>query len=1376
MERKGGNNNSPSPQPVNSPKIFPVTPKGVYIYPLLPTQPTVISHQNKQQTGRTNPQLYSLTPVHPVPNQAGSGIKLVKAIPVKPLSSPVRLVPITKSSFSPSPLPQEKLENNNIHNVNNNNKVIHEEVVTNYGTGQVIFYVNGEKVVIVNPDPRETLDTFLRSKRGLTGTKFTCGEGGCGSCTVLLTYYDSFADKETNIAINSCYRPIVTLDGMSITTTEGVGNSVDGFDPLQVSLAAYNGSQCGFCSPGMIMNMFSLLQNNPTPSSQEIEDHLDGNICRCTGYRPILDAFKTYAATDYDPSKSSCSRSKLSSLDMEDLCKGSCSSPSSPSPCSSSKQSTCKRPNNNNNNNNNNKNKNKINKKSSKEEVKEFLRTYNRERNIKVSDTVATTYQYYHPISLTGLYQLMNNYAGENYKLMVGNTSELVYKTEDPNIFINISDIPDLNAISVSNNILSVGSAVSISKLIDTLNNHSSIDSTLSEMATHFGRIGNLQVRNIASWGGNVALAAIKSTSVSDIAMVFLSKNVTLTIGNSITGSTSTYSISSWISLSSLSNLLILSCQIPLTNNTQPMLTFRTSLRHVNSAPIVNASFLFNISPSTNIISSAAISFGGVEAKPTRAPLTEQQLIGQSITSSSVLSSALSTLSSELPVYSGNNDQGYRESEVTSLFYKYWLYLQPSLPANLQSAAIPYIRPVSSGQLQYQNYPLEYPLTEFIPKLLSPFQCSGEVQYINDLPSGNAYHGVLVLTSQGNATIASIDASTALMMPGVIDFVTEEDIPGVNNCDIHLSLPESLYEPVFTSSKVNYNGQAVGLMVADTLQHARDAAAKVIITYSDILPPILTCNQAIEANSYFPAIPATKVQGPYTSGDVNLGFQQSDQVISGSITAPMQWHFHMELQSVLAVPDEIGKMQIYSSTQWPFSVQRKVADVLDKNLNNITVTTKRCGGGFGGKITRAIPTACAAAVAAHKLNHAVKLILDINTNMQFVGKRHEFLADYKVGFNNDGSILAYQLSMYANSGYNVDLAVDSINEALISSDNTYYFPNFSTSGQIVQTNLPANTSMRAPGCFPAIFFTEYMMEHVSYQLGFDPSQVRVKNFYAKDQTTPFGTPLVDYNMPMVWDQLLLSSDYTNRLADVNTYNENNRWVKKGISIIPVKYGISGANRAFGATMNVLFDGTIQISTNGIEIGQGLDTKITQTTASKLDCPMDIITITPSETQKIPNGAPTGSSVTSGLCSQAVIECCKHINEKLDPLRKEKPNATFRELATLAIVSGISLSTSSWIRGSEPEKGPFNYETYGAAVTEIQLDVLSGDVQILRSDILYDCGKSMNPAIDIGQVEGCFIKGIGYFFTGLFLPSFLLFLLFIIIILTDKINGNNKQIK
>jgi len=548
------------------------------------------------------------------------------------------------------------------------------------------------------------------------------------------------------------------------------------------------------------------------------------------------------------------------------------------------------------------------------------------------------------------------------------------------------------------------------------------------------------------------------------------------------------------------------------------------------------------------------------------------------------------------------------------------------------------------------------------------------------------------------------------------------------------------------------------LIVADSIGHALQAAPLVKVVYdtSKSPAPILNLQDAIEKKSFFPKVdnPALVPIGPFVVGDVDKALSQAKHVIKNSVAVETQYHFTMETQTTLAVPKEDMGMHLQSSTQWPAIVQHLVARILNLGDSKITVDVKRIGGAYGSKITRATWAAAAAAVAANKLNKPVHVTMDLADNMKMIGKRHPFQCDYQVGFDDTGKISALKMTYYADGGCSFDSTPGTMDMALTTADNCYYFPNYRVEGIDCYTNLPSNTSCRAPGCVPSIFFVESVVEAVADYLQTSPDVIKPLNFYQKNQVTPYGQSLPYFNLSSLWNQLMSSCNYANRLKSVNDYNAKNLWTKRGISLVPLKYGITWAAR-YGCDVNIYMDGTVGIIHSGVESGQGINTKVAQCAAYTLGVPLDLVSVYTTNTHSTPNTDPTGGSITSGLNSKAVMEACDVLNKRLAPLRNllkgsgkstssEDLKETWQQLITKAYNAGVELKASAWVNVQSNE--PFNYNSYGVTCTEVEVDILTGDTQIVQTDILFDCGISLNPDVDIGQVEGAFVMGIGYYLT------------------------------
>eukprot|EP01099_Mayorella_cantabrigiensis_P001300 TRINITY_DN1561_c0_g1_i1.p1 TRINITY_DN1561_c0_g1~~TRINITY_DN1561_c0_g1_i1.p1 ORF type:complete len:805 (-),score=201.37 TRINITY_DN1561_c0_g1_i1:192-2579(-) len=647
-------------------------------------------------------------------------------------------------------------------------------------------------------------------------------------------------------------------------------------------------------------------------------------------------------------------------------------------------------------------------------------------------------------------------------------------------------------------------------------------------------------------------------------------------------------------------------------------------------------------------------------------------------------------------------------------------------------------------------------------------QTSGESQYTDDLPVvPNTLYCAFVLSTEASAQIASIDASVALSMTGVVDFVSAADIKGANDAGNGV--------PIFATTSVEYNGQPIGVIIADSQQHANEAAQYVAVTYTNIKTPILNIQDAISQSSYHPVSPSD-YGSPVETGNITIGFAGSDYVVEGSTSVGSQYHFHLETHTCSVIPEDDGTMTIYSATQWPQYVQSVVSGALLKNRSDIKVIVKRIGGGFGGKITSSSFVASALAVASGKLSRPIRCVVDLNTNMKMLGRRASILANYKVGFMKDGKIKSLHIQSYVDAGCAPNDATGDAFAFLKNVDNAYKWPNYKVEAKICKTNLPAMTSVRGPGWVPAVYVSEHIMEHIASYLNnasLPAYKIKSKNFYQEGDKTPDGATVSYCNLQNVWNQLIESSDYENRLIDINNYNASNYWSKKGLSIVPVKWSVYTQGAYHTALLCVYGDGTVNICHSGVEIGQGIDIKVLQTAAYELGIDISLIKIAENSTLTAPNGGATGGSTTSELCCQAVATACKTLLKRLAPVRTiieqqryaewlkgtsdEKINkdkgrlkpgydaSTWQEAIKQAITLGIDLQVIGTVYPGDGAQGAMvQYFSYCAVVNQVHVDVLSGRVDIERCDILYDCGTSMNPTIDIGQIEGGFVYGLGYY--------------------------------
>jgi len=402
---------------------------------------------------------------------------------------------------------------------------------------------------------------------------------------------------------------------------------------------------------------------------------------------------------------------------------------------------------------------------------------------------------------------------------------------------------------------------------------------------------------------------------------------------------------------------------------------------------------------------------------------------------------------------------------------------------------------------------------------------------------------------------------------------------------------------------------------------------------------------------------------------------------------------------------------------------------------DVNVIVKRCGGAYGGKVVNSVRPAVVTALAAQMLHRPVRMVMTIEDVMANMGKRHPVRCDYELGVNSEGLLLAVDLMCYSDAGWRPQ-DYWTMGAIMSTVDNVYKSKSFRAAGKIVKTNTPSNTSCRGPGWTPAIFIAEHCMEHVAAYLRLPHDQVKSINFYKKNDVTPYHEKLPRFNIPTIWEQVKHSAQYGQRLSLVHQFNSQNRWIKKGISIVPIKFGLYWHGSTYGAFVSIFPDGSVTVAHSGTEIGQGINTKVAQVVVFELGVPLDDVAVESNSTAVFPQSNPTGGSTTSELCSAAAIKACVVLNGRIAPIRQAlPPQSSWKTVIQKCESLGVDLSAKGWNHPGPSANGPQQYQAYAVCISEVRVDVLTGVQNILRSDILYDCGYSLNPIIDIGQAEG-----------------------------------------
>nr|XP_056717290.1 aldehyde oxidase 3-like [Euleptes europaea] len=1210
---------------------------------------------------------------------------------------------------------------------------------------ELIFFVNGRKVIERCADPEELLLNYLRKCLRLTGTKYGCGIGGCGACTVMVSTYDPDSKKIRHFPANSCLLPLCSLHGAAVTTVEGVGNTKTKLHPIQERLAKCHGSQCGFCTPGMVMSMYSLLRNHPEPTMEQISAALDGNLCRCTGYRPIIDSFSAF-------SQGSCplAGSGKCCLDQEDvkekekeedlapepkrgdqMCSGLCPpedfQPTDPTQDYIFPPELMRMA----------------------EESKQRTLVFNGERTTWIS-----------PVALQELLGLKAKYP--NAPLVVGNTSigiDVKKLGVYYPVILHPVRVPDLHVVYRTDNGLVIGAAIHLAQLRDILLNvvpelPSEKTKIYCTLLKQLRTLAGEQIRNLASLGGHI----VSRGSPWDL-------NPVLAAGKAILNMASTDGTQQ-IPLNGefLTRLpeadlspkeVIVSVFIPFSKKDEFVSAFRQAERRKNALSVTNSAMQVRFQPGTDVIEDLTVLYGGIGCTTVSAPVTSRKLRGRKW-NEQTLEDACRLILEEIqlsPSALGGKVE-YRRTLLVSFFFRFYLevlqslkYMYPSkypgLPKENLSALGEFIDHPPQGMQEYQDVDPQQPPRDPVGRPIMHQSgikhATGEAVYTDDIgPIDGQLYMAVVTSTRAHAKILSIDTSEALETPGVVTVVSAADIPGENGDE---------NEKVFAEDEVICFGHIICGVVAETYELAKEATRKVKIQYQD-LEAILTIEDAIRHNSYL--LEEKKIE----QGNVDKAFHTVDQIIEGECHIGGQKHFYLETNSTVVIPrKEDNEMIVYVSTQDASNVQQLVASTLGVQSNRIRCHMTRAGGAFGGKITKPSFFAAAAAVATHKTGCPIRFIMERDYDMFITGGRHPFLGKYKVGFMNDGKIQAADLVYYINAGCTKDISEMVIDFMVLKSFNAYDIPNFRCCGRTCKTNLPSNTAMRGFGFPQSGLCTEIWVEAVADKLGLPHDKVREMNMYKTVTVTPYKEKIDPQNMVICWKECLERSDYYNRRKAIEEFNKQNYWKKKGIAVIPMLFS-NGANETYyhqaAALVNIYLDGSVLVHCGGSELGQGLYTKVLQVASHELKIPLSYIHIFERNTAPIPNALTTAGAVSTECNCKAVQNACQILRKRLWPVIKKNPQGKWEEWIKKAFQESINLSAAGYFPGyptnmdwKTGEGHAFPYFVFGASCSEVEIDCLTGDHKNHQTDIVMDACYSINPAINIGQIEGGFMQGLGF---------------------------------
>lgn len=1145
------------------------------------------------------------------------------------------------------------------------------------------FNLNGKRVVVAEGDAslEGNLLQYLR-KTGWAGTKEVCSEGGCGACAVVVSDWDEQAQRPRHRSTASCLVPLASVHRKMVTTIEGLSDLSEAeTHPVCDAFSELGATQCGFCTPGFIMTLAARLSEEEGPFKRDLERLFDGNLCRCTGYRPILDAAAVFCE---DP------------LEDEPRVEG------------WRQAFRCAR--------------------SFDDVFPEAYRSPPPALDIRGGRT-----EWHLPTDPGTAIRLDTQFVS-------GNTDVGYLETigaEPPARKTLLDGVASLKEISESEEGVVIGAGVTIETLHRVFRDHS--DPGLRALSNQCRYFANTQIRNDATIGGGL----ISFNAYGDLVPGWIATRSLLNFRTP--GGEETVAVTG-PGFSPPANGLLVSVTVPRSGDDTHVESYKYARHRTDSITYVSGALSARFDPSTRTFHDFLIGFSGIGASGFRATATERFLEGSRF-DAAALGEAMTRLEGEIKDGIDNplpeRIHAYQARIGTAILRRF----QAALRARFLEEIDPHEADLVS------RYPIvahraEESFTESeggllgraIPHRNSKLQTTGGARYSVDHEVPHSLYGVIIPSPVARGKICSIDASAALKDPEVVGVYTADDIPGENRFGFRV-----VDEEVLADGRVHYMGQPVGILVAKSQAAARRGQKRVRVEIEEERP-LITIRDALEAGSFHGEPEGYLLR----QGDLDRGFEQSAVVVEGEVALSGQYHFYLEPQSALAIPRDEG-LVIYSSTQSPSNVVDHVSSLLNLSQNHVDVRVGRIGGGFGGKQLRAGPIAAIAALGAHRSGAPVKLTLDRKEDMAFCPGRGFSHATYRAGFLEEGKINALDIEFHLSGGFSNDYSADITETATLLMDSCYHVENIRVHGRCLKTNLGSNTSTRGFGKPQASAVVETVMDHGASALSMDANLLRRRNLYQRGDHTITRTEIRDDIIGRCWDRVMEKSDYDALKREVDAYNRSHAYTKRGIAIVGSKGNMGfikteDINRGL-ALVHLQRDGSVSVSHSGTEMGQGINTRMAQVAADALGVPLESVEITDTRSSDLPDTPPT-SMVSTDLCGEAILLACGKLNRILDEF-----DGSFAEKVRAAHLAGHSLAANGVHNAPlleydyEKQQGDISYFfVWGAALSIVEIDVLSGHYRILKSQIVQDCGKSLNPLLDIGQAEGGFLFGVGYYMT------------------------------
>ncbi|PSC73608.1 indole-3-acetaldehyde oxidase-like [Micractinium conductrix] len=1275
--------------------------------------------------------------------------------------------------------------------------------------------INGQEFGLEGVEPSTRLASFVRQTACDKSVRVACGSGLCGSCAVLATPPDGGEPR----ALNSCLTPVGSMAGWSVSTAAGLGCSARSHHPVQERVAAFHASQCGFCTPGFVVGLGAGLERAAAagrqPAAAELAACIDGNLCRCTGFRPLMDVCKSLAG----------------GADIEDLGLHSAYSPCSPEAPPPARPT------------------------SAGAARKGPLRLQAGGRTWLAPRSLQELLQACADAGTSDGGGDGGDGGGPVPRFVAGNTGSGLFPQLWPSdcpLVITLGGVEEMRTVTEAEGSLVVGAAVTIAELIATLEarvpggsptpggaatdnglangggtaDAASVDDgtaasaaggaaptpppphPCAALAGLLARVAGAHVRAAGTVGGNLMLAREQGLE-SDVATGLLGWGASVVLLNtsSEAAAAAANNAAGGVHATNGKNgaavgapevpledflgddgspgagRLLVAVRLPLPAEGAYYWTSKVAPAHSSVHATMNAAVGLRFASGSGgsahgaAVADASVALGYYGANRWavhRAAAAEAALMGRQLSPAS-LAAALKAVVADVA-------GAARPSAAAAMAQGLMLQalvprlagaaggaddggegpLPPALRRLLRVPAPNQAPPVMRGRQEFEEAPEgAAPLGAPMEKDRVLLQTSGEAQYTGDVPlPAGAQHAAWVTASEACATVEGIDAAAALAAPGVVAFICAADLPEGRNS---VAFPMGASEPLFASEQVEYHSQPLGLIVATSQEAAKRGAALVRVAYGPPPePPVLSLAEARRRSSYYkmppPIAPADQVEG-----DPEGALAAAPRAIRGRrVAVPANYHLYLETQSALALPDEGGAMKVWSAAQDIGMVQKAVATALGKRHHEVEAVCRRVGGAFGGKCTRNLPVAVAAALAAAKTGRAVRFVQDRQTDMRLMGGHCEALAEFDCGFTEEGEIQSLSLEVFLLLGAFPDVPLDGMNLASMITM-AYSIPNLSLKVRLCRSNTAPTTFMRAPGDAQAALIMESVVEQVAAACGLDAALVRERNFAEPAESGGVvrlalkkEVPAADYTLPRLWARLKESAGYEARCAEVAAFNLSNPWVKRGLGMTHTRFDCGVPAKP--AYVSLFTDGSVLVQAGGSEVGQGLTTKVKQAALSELSqllpearrpLPAELVRIADQTTNVLPAGNLTGGSTTSEAACHGVKQACGVLRERLAPFAADLgPEGTWGQLmAAVAKANGLSgcqkVPLTAVGYSAELEGGcDARYTVWGAACTEAEVNILTGERRLLRTDCVMDCGRSLNPAVDVGQVEGALAQGLG----------------------------------